>query len=188
MSRTIMPAAASFPAEFAHIGRLVVGYGELEFSLVGLAEAVTGVLVTPLRVLFRVRSESQRLDLADALIRPSIDEKLRPQYEKVLSDLRYCLQIRNQFAHAHWASEGNRLNFTHLEGAAKRNDAEARLTLRYVDLSLLEQQEAFFVYVDDCLFHLTDASAELASRPLGHDGLAAARPRPLKRPALFVAS
>jgi hypothetical protein len=69
----IMPAFQRYPNEAAIIGRLLAGYGELEFLLcLVLSEAVVD-LSTAARLLFRSRSEDHRLSCADALLRPMLD-------------------------------------------------------------------------------------------------------------------
>jgi hypothetical protein len=51
------------------IGRMILEYGDLEWSLCLLVSHVIGDLDIALKALYRSRGETQRIDIADALIR-----------------------------------------------------------------------------------------------------------------------
>jgi len=74
MAKNILPVFRTFPEEGQIIGRLVVGYGVLEFYLICCLGPALGSDDRALRALFRVRSESTRIDVADALMRPPYKE------------------------------------------------------------------------------------------------------------------
>ncbi len=62
----------SFPEEKAIVGEMLMAYGEIEFALVRLI----GTFFqedndTAARILFRVKGEGPRLDVADAILRPA---------------------------------------------------------------------------------------------------------------------
>ena len=64
---TIMPAFHNWPAEAAIISRLLGYYGELEFMMgICLGHALSDRRKA-LKVLFRTRGETPRINLADAL-------------------------------------------------------------------------------------------------------------------------
>ena len=64
-----MPSAFDhFRYEGNIIGRLVVEYGELEWSLCLIVNHVLDDFDLAVKTLYRTRGEGQRIDLADALI------------------------------------------------------------------------------------------------------------------------
>src|ERR1700738_2356229 len=67
MSSIIMPAFHVYHQEAAIIGRLLAGYGELEFLLCRcVAATLGGDLSKATRILFRSRGEEHRISAADA--------------------------------------------------------------------------------------------------------------------------
>jgi hypothetical protein len=147
-------------AEGIIVGRLLAGYGELELQLCSCRIAVENSLDFPVREFFRARGAEKRLKVAK--------DALRPDYEKAgliddllaLIDLDWCRQIRNQYSHCHWywtTNEG--LCFVNLEDLAKQPTTILSLTKSRhpVSLSLLQDQEAFFWYVKECLMYIETA-------------------------------
>jgi hypothetical protein len=112
-----MPSFHRFPDEAAILGRLLAGYGEIEFILGLCADHALKGQHAGLRALFRLRSESNRLEVADAILRPLASEiDLLPKYETALAAIKHCKKIRNQYAHCHWADhETAGLFFTNVE-------------------------------------------------------------------------
>jgi hypothetical protein len=66
---TIMPAFEQYPKEGEIAGRLLAGYGELEFDLCQCLQYAMDERQTAIRVMFRTRGEEQRIQIADALMR-----------------------------------------------------------------------------------------------------------------------
>ena len=69
--------------------------------------------------------------------------------------MRFCLKVRNQYAHGVWWDDySGKLAFANLEELAGRkrqvNDLE-KLKAYHVDVALLGAQEACFVYADEYL-------------------------------------
>jgi len=137
------------------IGRLVVSYGELEFGIASLVGTILDDLDMAVKVLFRTRGESQRIQVADALARQKITPgKFRTRFEQTLGNVQHCLKIRNQYAHCNWIDRAERgLVFVNLEDVATKNAHinEAKFPERPIDETTIADQERFFVYVDDCL-------------------------------------
>jgi hypothetical protein len=156
MSGTILDAFIKFAPEGAVVGRLLAGYTTLEIGLMACVQMVRDDFDAVLKAMFRVRSESQRINIADALGRHYYhDHKLGAQFEAAIAAIRHCLKIRNQYAHCAWYDDrSGRLAFVNIEDIATGNtyltDLKG-LTTYYVDLPLLQQQEAYFVYVDRLL-------------------------------------
>ena len=65
----LMPAFHRFSKEAALIGRIIVGFGELEFILAQCVGTALQNEEMALRVIFRLGGTSARLDTADALTR-----------------------------------------------------------------------------------------------------------------------
>lgn len=153
--RTIMPSFERHRKEGETIGRLVVGYGELEVGLMTLVAAILDDIDTALKVMFRTRGESQRIQIADALARQKLPEgKFRDRFTEAVSDTHHCLKIRNQYAHCQWLDPPDEgLMFVNMEeiAVASRHIVGSSLKKRLIDAGLLAEQEAYFVFVDDCL-------------------------------------
>ena len=103
---TIMPAFHAFPKEAAIIGRLLAGYGELEFMFYECVKVAVGNSAIAARLLYRVRSEKTRQDLWDAIMRPVCEEcSIEKEYELAFAAANYCRKVRNQYAHCHWFAD-----------------------------------------------------------------------------------
>lgn len=137
----------------AVIGRLLVDYGDLELDLMNCVQVMRGYdLNSTLKTMFRVRGETNRIDIADALGRvPYAAVTMEAEFDAVIAAMRQCLKIRNRYAHAFWhdPDQGKALCYVSLEELAKDKD-EVRdltaLTFFYIDEPLLLKQEQFFEY------------------------------------------
>jgi hypothetical protein len=144
---------SDFPEEEAILGRLVVGYGELEFEVLNCLAVVLGDVPTATRVLFRTRGEEQRLQVADALLRePFSSNNLGDTYCSAFADMMHCRKVKNQYAHTHWFSRASGLAFIDLEATAKKSGKS--VTYLPIDLELVKEQEDFFIYTGGCLAYL----------------------------------
>jgi hypothetical protein len=145
----------------AVIGRLLIDYGELELDLMNCIQVARQLdLNSTLKSMFRVRGETNRVDIADALGRvPYVTRGLAAEFDAMIAALRHCLRIRNKYAHAYWhdPAQGTQLCYVSLEELAKEDD-EVRdlgnLTFFFIDEPLLLQQEQFFEYTRDLITHL----------------------------------
>src|SRR5437588_12479148 len=126
MPTTVMPAFTTCPKEAAIIGRLLAGYGEIEFIVYECLKMALGNSAIAARILFRVRSEKTRLDLADAVLRPVCDShSLDKDYELAIAGAHYCRKVRNQYAHCHWLGDAAAgLFFTNIEPSAEQKRGE----------------------------------------------------------------
>src|SRR4051812_1214624 len=109
------------PAERDLIGKIILSYGVLEVALMeAVKAALGGDVYTANRVLFRLKSESNRLEVADALVRPQFSKhELGPAWEEAYGAFKFCKGIRNTYAHSTWISdERGVLRFGDLEKAA----------------------------------------------------------------------
>ena len=137
------------------VGRLLVGYGELEFTLLECLAVALDDEDSALRTFFRLRSEANRADVADALIRPiAIRFGLQSVYEDAITALGLCRSIRNNYAHCHWAYRGaGVVNFVKFEETTKKRDSN-NLKLYQLSLELVRKQDDYFEYTLDILNHL----------------------------------
>jgi len=156
----LMPAFDGFPEAAAIIGRLLAGYAELEIGLLDCVSAAREDFDATLKAMFRVRGETARINVGDALGRQVYDKLgLRADFEMAVSAMRYCLKIRNQYAHCNWYDDRGRLAFVNVEEVAKGNQPISgfgNLTRRYVDVPILEEQERYFVYANNLIAYATD--------------------------------
>lgn len=184
---TIRPAFDQFPKEGAIIGRLLAGYGELELSLCFCVSAIRDDFNMTFKAMFRPRGESQRIDIADAIGRePYHILNLGTVFEEAIANMRYCLKIRNQFAHCYWTDDfGRKLGFVQLEETAKQHAPVSdvwHIPAHDVGLSLLESQEEFFFHTHNAFWYL---NYEVSVRA----GKSSKNPRPVPqkvaRPPLY---
>ncbi len=174
----LMPALHRFPDEAARIGRIVAAFGEIEFIL---AMCLGEVLCDPdaaRRAIFRLASGRARIDTLDALLRPTYEKIGRKtEYADMLTAVRYCQRIRNQYAHCHYGDQTTAgLFLTNLQDAAEKSES-FEYQWRHVDVPLLDQQEHYFLYAQLCLQFLLD---ECRFRS-GRTGVPHSYPWPTKR-------
>jgi hypothetical protein len=153
---SLMPAFIEHPKEAAIIGRMLAGYGELEFLLAFCMQDPMGSLSKATRLLFRNRGEQQRILIADAILHPLYEEcGLQDVWLKARGAINTCRTFRNQYSHCHWRDEKDLgLFFTNLEKGAKTAPGMIALEFFHVDVPLLAKQEAFFRYAGNHLMYL----------------------------------
>jgi len=152
----VMPAFHRFPNEAAIIGRLLAGYAELEIDLLHCVTVAREDFDATLKAMFRIRGETAHINVGDALGRQIYDKlQLGADFEMAVSAMRYCLKIRNQYAHCNWYDDrSGRLAFVNVEEIAKGNQPISgfdNLTRLYVDVPVLEEQEQYFGYAGDLI-------------------------------------
>src|ERR1051326_7993071 len=103
---SIMPAFGRRPKEAAHIGNMLAGYGELEYDLAQCLSSVLGDKHAGFRAFFRMKGESSRIEVTDALIKgPFHEVGLGDGYNEALGAIRWCKSIRNQYRSEEHTSE-----------------------------------------------------------------------------------
>jgi hypothetical protein len=141
------PAFRRHPDEAAIVGRLVVGFGEIELAVCRNAGNGLGNYEVVMRALYKQRATSGRVDTADALIESAYaDAGLAVMYASTMDMVRYCLKVRNHYAHCNWADDpnGSGLFFADLQVSADSPPGQFEHLLRHVDVPLLEAQEVYF--------------------------------------------
>jgi hypothetical protein len=157
MARSILAPFKKFSNEGAAVGRLLAGYSNIEVGLLHCVQmACGGDLDTVLKKMFRIRGEMRRIDEAEKLGHLGYQRLgLAGDFQKAIRVVRYCLKIRNQYAHwVWWDDHSGKLAFANLEDLAKRRRPVrdlGKLRAFHVDATLLDAQEAYFVYADEYL-------------------------------------
>ena len=96
-------AFTEFKDEGIIIGRLLVAYADLEFSLFHCVNAIRDDFNTIFKAMFKARGETPRIDIADIFGRQSYHNiGLETQFERAVSSVRYCIKFRNRYAHCLW--------------------------------------------------------------------------------------
>lgn len=146
-----MPSFDRYPQEAALIGKLVTGYGELEYILALTVRWIINDQDVAIRWLYKSRGESQRISTAEALTYHVLRRhRHEATFAEAINGMRHCLAIRNQYAHATWVdSVSQGLKFTSMEGVVHQDGtaSPSKLRMRRVSEAHLVRQEAYFVYV-----------------------------------------
>jgi len=161
-----------FPQEREIIGRLLIAYGELEWALAAcVRETMNSQMNEAVRILFRVRGEGPRIEVADALARPAYANiGLGGKWGNAIGAARTCKSIRNQYAHCHWRRFGDGpLRFMNLDVEAETEAGSPLLADAIaVRLELLQHQEQYFKYALDWLYYLQEEYKKRAGRSSSH--------------------
>jgi hypothetical protein len=163
----INPAFHRHRAAAAIVGRILAAFGELEYLIVNGAGKAINNKDNVLRALYRLRATSSRIEAADALMRNAfVKAKLESEYLTMIVAVWRCHAIRNQYAHCNWADDSRHsgLFFTDLQESAKA-DVGFTYNWKHVNVALLREQEAYFVYAQDW-FHHVDEELALRERKL----------------------
>jgi hypothetical protein len=187
MPRLILPPFRKFATEGATIGRLLAGYTSLEIGLMHCVQMARGNdFDTVLKTMFKQRGETRRINEAEKLFVSYHEHRgLLGEFKKAVRLVRYCLKIRNQYAHAIWWDDlSGKLAFANIEEISKRKRRVrdlTKLTPYHVTAELLATQEACFVYADEYLAWINyegrKRAGTLRQNPLF-------KPEPVKRPKL----
>jgi len=170
------------------VGRLLAEYADIELSLFHCVNVAREDFDTVYKAMFRTRGETRRIDIADVFGRQLYRKiGIGTQFELAISSAKYCLKIRNQYAHCLWYDDysGN-LAFTNLEEKADKNTAITDfkdLTIRHIDVATLSRQEAYFEYSDSYLEWVNFEGRRLAGKPSTPQKAA---PKQLEQPPLYM--
>ena len=166
---SLMPAFDRKPECGIIIGRLLISYGELEYEWMTCLGTALGDLLTAVRVMYRMRSEGNRVEIGDAILRPYYAKlSLGETYEQAFGALNRCKQIRNNFAHSHWADNDLGLFYTAMEDAAKPRVGDGLLSFSHIDEPLLKRQEELFHYCRDLLWYLNGEAEVKTGKKKNH--------------------
>lgn len=165
MRGTVAHSLQQFPEHAAIIGDMLLGYADLEFLTVDLVGQALGNVETAARLLYRLRGANDRLNVADAIIRPYMATlKLTGPYTQWLGAMRRCRVIRNQYAHCGWVADMGELHFSCLDTVAQSTDGAAIIRYERIGLDLLKEQQAYFRYAGDVTLFLSN-EAQFRANP-----------------------
>ena len=156
------------PQERDLIGKIILAYGVLEVSLLECVRAALGDdIYTASRVLYRLKSESNRLEVADALVRHKMaDQKLLPAWEDAYGAYKLCKNIRNSYAHSMWVSDPDgELRFGDLEKSAKTATGPNQIDFRPLTKATLEKQFAYFTHANHLILWALDQYQKATGLP-----------------------
>jgi hypothetical protein len=141
-----------FPEQSRLIADMLLGYADMESFILDLVgQALGGNANDAAPVLYRLRGAEDRLNIADALLKPFMAKIGIPgPYGQWLGAIRRCKAIRNQYAHCIWGPDGNNLAFADLQQAAETGIID----FKRVELSLLQEQHRYFQFVMGMMFYL----------------------------------
>jgi hypothetical protein len=153
---------------------MLAGYGELEVDLCNCI-AMGGVGTdAAVKRMFRPRGERKRIDTAVRIGAPFFDRLgLESDFAKSIVGMRYCLSIRNQYAHCQWYDDySGKLALVNMEEIAHTAEIIKNyfeLDTRYVDVPLLEQQETYFALVVEAFSFVNyEGRKRAGTLPCGH--------------------
>ena len=156
MADSILPPFGTFSTEGATIGCLLAGYSSLEVGLMNCVQVALGDFDTVLKAMYGHRSESRRISEGERLgLPPYAALGLDAEFQAAVAAMRHCLAIRNQYAHGIWWDDNSgQLAIANMEDISRittRVNDLAQLNPSHVDSALLDEQEAYFVFVDRAL-------------------------------------
>jgi hypothetical protein len=194
----LMPAFRRRKTSAAIVGRLLAGYGELEFLLAFCVGAADASRTAPepgqqigvhrayhehqaIKDMFRERGETNRFNRAKKRMNKEFARaSMKADYTETMSAMHQCLKIRNLFAHCHWTQSKKRgLFFINLEDVAVATGPLKLNAFRHADPKTLARLEDYFWYTFECLDYLAKALAVKTKVMLGP-----APPRPPRKPPL----
>jgi hypothetical protein len=177
------PAFKDCPDEALIIAHILGGYGELELLLALCLANVLGDNRKALRVLFRTRGETQRINTADALIASDYERAgLKAEYADALGAIRQSLKMRNSLAHSHWVAVGLTPSYeTHglfyvALGDAALPAERFEYKWMHAEITLLKEMESFCGYARQALMYL-EWEWGIRKGTRGHNAI----PKPKKR-------
>ena len=136
------------PEERKAIADLILAYGDLESSLLNLLQAaLNGDTYTAVRAMYRVRSESNRLEIVDALVTPRLaEQKLDGAWGEAYAAMKCCMGIRNRYAHSQWLHDDGELRFGNLDEAANKKGPKCKIVMLPLSAGVLTEQRRYFEY------------------------------------------
>lgn len=177
----------NFPEEQEVLGRILIAYGEIEWALVECLRHILDIEISAaVRILFRVRGEGARMQVADAIARPAFMKiGLGPKWGNAFGAAKVCKDIRNQYAHCHWrVLDDGFLRFMNLDdeaGTVAEGAIKAKLIA--LNLDLLRSQDQYFGYALDWLYYLAEEYRKRAGRSSSH---ALTEPKSIAAPLLYI--
>ena len=156
------------PEERDLIGKIILAYGVLEVCLLECVRAaLNDDIYTATRVLYRLKSESNRLEVADALVRHKmVEQNIGAAWEDAYGAYKLCKNIRNSYAHSTWISDPDgTLRFGDLEKAGKTATGKSQINFRPLTRTILESQFGYFTHANHLMLWALDQYQKAAGLP-----------------------
>jgi hypothetical protein len=181
-------AFTKFSEEGFIIGRLLAAYSDLELSLFHCVNVTREDFDSIYKAMFKERGETRRINMAVIFGRQNYHKLgLGNHFDMAISSVRYCLKIRNQYAHCIWYDDlTGFLAFANLEEVTESNSTISNLedlTIQHIDVATLDQQEQYFEYTDSSLAWVNMEGRRVAGKPAIPLHPA---PKQLKKPCLYL--
>jgi hypothetical protein len=151
-----MTTRQRFQSERDIIGRLLVGYGEMELDLCNCVAMGINDLDMVLKAMFRPRGETSRIKIAEAMgQKVYMSLGLGESFNEAVEAMHFCLKLRNRYAHSHFYDDNSgNLALVSLEEIAKKRAIVKNLLglkIKHLTKDILIQQELYFVYTRACI-------------------------------------
>lgn len=143
-----------YPEVSACVGRMLAAYTILELDLLHCVQMGIGEFNSAFKGMFGTRGETRRVNEAEKQGQPIYEDLgLGAEFAQAVSAMRFCLKIRNQYAHCMWWDDNTgELAFANLEDLAANPVVEVsnlgQLAPVHIDLALAREQEAYFAHTD----------------------------------------
>ena len=165
----LFKAFRDFPDEANAIGMILSSYTSLEVDLMNCVKSVRSDLDTVLKVMYRPRGETKRVEVADALGFQGYKEiNLGEEFKAAITAMKYCVKIRNQYAHCiWWNDQSGNLAFSNLESLAKSDEKIYDLkgmNIRHVQSEILQDQLNYYEYVSDLFMWILNEGLKIQGK------------------------
>ncbi len=152
----VNPAQERHPQHATLIGKIVLAYGEIEFSVCRNAGQALDMLGEILTTLYKTRASSARVDFAQTIIAQECRELgLNQTLNTCIEMVAVCTRIRNRYAHCNWADSGSfprsGLFVADLEKSEFDVNSEFFHHFRHLTPAILRQQLSYFAYTMEWL-------------------------------------
>jgi hypothetical protein len=174
-----------FPQHREILGTLLIAYGEIDWALATCLQRALDITPSDAtRILFRVRGESARMEVCDAIVRPVFTKMgLGGQWGNAIGAARHCKKIRNQYAHCHWRKfDDGVLRFLNLDEEAAAAEGPLIVSAIPLNLDLLQRQRNYFIYTLDWLYYLEEEYSQRLGKSSSNNQVA---PKSIPQPPLY---
>jgi len=152
------------------MGRMTIGYGELEIHFVSCAGYAFGNLDFVLRTSYAIKGEANRVKLANTMAGASYRELgLGNEYSDIYGIVKFCKQVRNQFAHSQFGDgEDGEVIFANIDDDATFSGGRFTPQWKKLTRELLREQEAYFRYAREFLLWIEGEVRNRRDRAAGN--------------------
>ena len=155
------PSFRKFIFEYIHIGRLIVGYSDIELALYNLIKITKNPNENILKKMIKGNTAKVRIDKAKAIgFEKFKKNKLENEFDSCINFIKHCKDIRNLYAHSnYWDANWKYLMFTEIEKLAKQKNCDddiSKAKTHPITSELLLEQLEFYDYTIKYIFWLNN--------------------------------